>query len=58
MNGFAHFAIFISRDRMPIGGFPIEIETQISKLITHSLADFILNIKIAKLYVISLLILV
>ena len=25
-----------------VGGFPIEIETQISKLITYSLANFIL----------------
>ena len=38
-----------------IGGFPIKLKTQISKLITYSLAIFY-NIKIATLYVISLLI--
>ena len=38
------------------GGFPIEIEIKISKLITNSLAIFIIRTKISKLYVISLLI--
>ena len=38
-----------------IDGFPIEIETKISKLITYNLAIFY-NINIAKLYLISLLI--
>ena len=37
-------------DPNPTGGFPIEIETKISKLITYSLAIFN-NIEIAKLYV-------
>ena len=32
------------------GGFPIEIESEINKLITYSLAIFIHNIEIAKLY--------
>ena len=41
----------------PKVGFPIEIETQISKLITYSLAIFYI-IKIDKLYIMRLLILV
>ena len=35
-----YFAIIVVRH--PVGGFPIEIETQISKLITYSLAIFII----------------
>ena len=41
-TGSWHETIEIILVKQPIGGFPIEIETQISKLITYSLAIFIL----------------
>ena len=45
-----HFENFILNDFMKIGGFPIEIETKISKLITYGLDMYIFhNIKIAYL---------
>ena len=48
----------VTRVSHPVGGFPIEIETRISMLITYILAIFVHIIEIAKLFVIILLILV
>ena len=48
-------AINVRKSLPSKGGFPIEIETKISRLITYS---YFYVIKIAKLYVISFLILV
>ena len=41
-NGVCNYTIIFNRKFLPIGGFPIKIETQISKLITYSLAIFII----------------
>ena len=49
MSSGIHFNVNLKKVYMTIGGFPIEIETKISKLITYSLA--ILQYKNTKLHI-------